>query len=128
MGISLTASRASVATLAFLASNSSVNTLKIFAPGGGKILAKMLVGSLPKPGCLRPGADAPFLNFGTKCPKVEMPGNSKNCSPADRKMWKVFSNIRTGHIIILPPQKPRLETLANRAFFRAKCPHIGPAF
>ena len=36
MGISLTASRASVATLAFLASNSSVNTLKIFAPSGGK--------------------------------------------------------------------------------------------
>ena len=33
MGISLTASRASVATLAFLASNSSVNTLKIFVPG-----------------------------------------------------------------------------------------------
>lgn len=91
-------------------------------------MPKCLLGSLPKPGCLRPGADAPFLNFGTKCPKVEMPGNSKNCSPADRKMWKVFSNIRTGHIIILPPQKPRLETLANRAFFRAKCPHIGPAF
>lgn len=48
MGISLTASRASVATLAFLASNSSVSTLKIFAPGGGKILAKMLVGESPQ--------------------------------------------------------------------------------
>lgn len=47
-GDALTASRASVATLAFLASNSSVNTLKIFAPGGGKILAKMLVGESPQ--------------------------------------------------------------------------------
>lgn len=93
-----------------------------------KCLPKCLLGSLPKPGCLRPGADAPSLNFGTKCPKAEIPGNSKNCSPADRKMWKVFSNIRAGHIIILPLHKSRLETLANRAFFRAKCLHINPVF
>ena len=37
--------------------------------------------------------------------------------PGRLKMWKVFSNIRAGYIIILPPQKPRLETLANRAVF-----------
>ena len=98
------------------------------AVGRQKCLPKYLLGSLPKPGWLRPGADAPGLNFGTKCPKAKMPGNSQNCSPADRKMWKVFSNIRAWHIIVLPPQKPRLETLANRAFFRAKCPHISPAF
>ena len=77
---------------------------------------------------LRPGANAPGLNFGTKCPKSEIPGNSKNCSPADRKMWKVFSSIYAGHIIILPPQKTRLETLANRVFFRPKCSHISLLF
>ena len=93
-----------------------------------KCLPKCLLGSLPKPGWLRPGADAPGLNLGTKCPKAETPGNSQNCSPADRKMWKVFSNIRAGHIIVLPPQKPRLETLKSRAFFGAKCSHITPAF
>ena len=93
-----------------------------------KCLPKCLLGSLPEPSCLRRGADTPCLNFGTKCPKAEMLGNSFCCSPAGWKMWKVFSNIRAGHIIILPPQKPRLETLANRAFFRAKCSHISSAF
>ena len=124
----LTASRASVATLVFLTSNSSVNTLKICAVRRQKCLPKCLLGSLPEPSCLRRGADTPCLNFGTKCPKAEMLGNSFCCSPAGWKMWKVFSNIRAGHIIILPPQKPRLETLANRAFFRAKCSHISSAF
>lgn len=81
-GDALTASRASVATLAFLASNLSVNTLKIFVPGRRqKCFPKCLLGSLPKPGWLRPGADAPGLNFGTKCPKAEMPGNSTKLFP-----------------------------------------------
>ena len=48
MGISLTASRASVATLAFLASNSSVNTLEILRRAAAKMLAKMLVGEHPQ--------------------------------------------------------------------------------
>ena len=33
------------------------------------------------PHWLRLGADAPGLNFGTKCPKAEMPGNSTKLVP-----------------------------------------------
>ena len=47
-GDALTASRASVATLAFLASNSSVNTLEILRRAAAKMLAKMLVGEHPQ--------------------------------------------------------------------------------
>lgn len=38
----------SVATLAFLASNSSVNTLEILRRAAAKMLAKMLVGEHPQ--------------------------------------------------------------------------------
>ena len=82
-----------------------------------KCLPKCLLGRLPKPGQLRPGADAPGLNFGAKCPKAEMPENSKKRSPADQKMQKVFSNIRAGHIIIYPLKKRGWKPLQTGHFF-----------
>ena len=72
----------------------------------------------PPIGCV-PMLTLRAFTSGQNVPKQKCRGTAKSCSLADRKMWKVFSNIRTGHIIILPPQKTRLETLANRAFFRA---------
>ena len=68
------------------------------------------------------------LTLGQNVPKQKCRGTAQNCSPADQKMWKVFSNIRTGHIIVLPPHETRLETIENRAFFRAKCSHISSSF
>ena len=129
MGISLTASRASVATLAFLASNSSVNTLDIFAPSCGKNACQNTCwGVFPNPVSCGPVLTLRTLTLGQNVPKQKCRGTAQNCSPADLKMWKVFSNICAGHIIILPHHKSRRKTLANRAFFRAKCSHISPAF
>ena len=45
--------------------------------------ATRFAGLAQGPHRLRLGADAPGLNFGTKCPKAEMPGNSFCCSPVD---------------------------------------------
>jgi len=128
-GVSLTASRASVATLAFLASNSSVNTLKIFAPCGGKNTCQNACwGASPNPVVCGPVLTLRALTLGQNVPKQKCRETAQNCSTADQKKWKVFSNIRAGHIIVLPPQKTRLETLENRAFFRTKWSHISPAF
>ena len=80
--------------------------------------ATRFAGLAREPHRLRPGADAPDLNFGTKCPKAEMPGNSTKLLPGRSKMWKVFSNTHAGHIIVLPPLKKRgWEPLKTGRFF-----------
>ena len=68
------------------------------------------------------------LTLGQNVPKQKRRGTAQNCSPVNQKMWKVVSNIGAGHINILPPQRLRPKTLANRALFSSKCSHINNAF
>ena len=71
-GHSLTASRASVATLAFLASNSSVNTLDIFAPSGGKNACQNTCwGASPNPAGCGPVLTLRALTLGQNVPKFK---------------------------------------------------------
>ena len=65
-GDALTASRASVATLAIFASRRA---------------AKTLVGEPPQTRLWDSSAQTPLCCFGTKCPKAETPGNSKKLFP-----------------------------------------------
>ena len=114
----LTASRASVATLVFLASNSSVNTFKIFALCGGKNACQNACwGASLNPAVCGAVLTLRALTLGHFVPKAEMLGNSKSCSPAGWKMWKVFSNIRAGHIIILPLKNRGWKPLQIGRFF-----------
>ena len=104
-----------------LASNSSVATLDIFATC--RTCENACWGTSPNPVSSGPVG----LNFGTKCPKAETPGNSAKLFPGRLKMWKVVSNIGVGHINILPLHQTRLKPLANRALFSSKCSHLRPA-
>ena len=115
---SLTASRASIATLAFFASNSSVNTLDIFAPSSDKNACQNACwGTSPNPAGCGPVLTLRALTLGQNVPKQKYPGTAQNCSPADRKMWKVFSNIRAGHIIVFPLKKRGWKPLKAGRFF-----------
>ena len=72
------ASRASVATLAFLASNSSVNTLDIFAPSGGKNACQNTCwGASPNPAGCGPVLTLRALTLGQNVPKQKCRGTAK---------------------------------------------------
>ena len=81
-----------------------------------------MLGSLPKPGdfgtscpevvarcalCPRPDANAPGLNFGTKCPK-EKTGVRNKPPPPVRQMWKAFCKKYENKEIGLPTPKVQL--------------------
>ena len=95
---------------------------------GAENPAKHLLGSLPKPGCLRPDALASGLNFGTKCLKEEKlenrtklyPGISQNVSTILRKPGRTYNYIN--HSL------NEVENPCKQGFFRVKFPHISPAF
>jgi len=72
------ASSASVATLAFLASNSSVNTLKIFAPNDGKNACQNACwGASPNPVVCGPVLTLRALTSGQNVPKQKYRGTAK---------------------------------------------------
>ena len=123
------------------ASRASVLTLAIFASQWG---AKMLVGeppqtqlssgqSVPKwrrfaPYVCGPGAIAPSLSFKENGKSrgavlTRFPGQSSTS-----EMLTAFCKNGAGYVIVLPPQKPRLKPLENRAFFQAKFQHISLVF
>ena len=94
MGISLTASRASVATLCVFGKQFECEHTQDFCAGRRKILANACWGVSPNPVVCGPVLTLRSLTLGQKCPKVEMPGEQQKTVPRCVRCGKHFAKLR----------------------------------